>query len=193
MLRHRPRPRLRVNPATWSSRRRCRPDAPASALATVAGPPVLVESQGFHVVVAVPMLRHRPRPRLRVCRRRCRPDAPASASVAVAGLPIHMDATSSLPSRCSGIGLGRGCGAASASRITGLTRRRCRPDALASASAAVAGLPNHMDATSSLPSRCCGIGLGRGCGAASDSRITGLTRRRCRPDASASAAVAGLP
>jgi len=65
MLWRRPRPRLRVFPATRSSRRRCRPDAPASALAAVAGLPVFVESQGFHVVVAATMLRHRPRLRLR--------------------------------------------------------------------------------------------------------------------------------
>ena len=112
-----------------------------------------------------------------------------------------------MPSRCPGIGRGRGA----VRPVTRTPRLRCRPGAAASASAAGAGppvivesqgllaavafpvpwrrtrprcsTPSRTDAASPLQSRCCGIGFGRGCRDAGDSRITGLTRRRCRPDA----------
>ena len=119
MLRRRARQRLwgcrGLVESLGHSRRRCRP-----VRTRVRPPPV--ESHCTHVVAAVPVLRYRCRPRLRGC--------------------LHMVATSSLPPRCSGIGRGRGCGAANARRITGLSRHRRRPDAPASASAAVAGLPS---------------------------------------------------
>ena len=113
-----------------------------------------------------------------------------------------------MPSRCPGIGRGRGA----VRPVTRTPRLRCRPGAAASASAAGAGppvivesqgllaavafpvpwhrtrprgsTPSHTDATSSLPPRCYGFGGGRGCGDGGDCRINGLTRRRCRPDAS---------
>ena len=155
-----------------------------------------------------------------------------------ATLPSHQGGfTSSLPYRCPGCGIGRGCGS---SYVTWSSRRRGWPDAPASGPPTAVGrwglvvslgcpvtrvrpppsqsnhgvctssLPSrcsgmgpgrgcgyahHTDAASSLPSRCCGNGAGRGCGAAGDSRITGFARRRCRPGgpASASAAVAGTP
>ena len=113
------------------------PGASVLGLAAVAGLPYY----GCHVVVAVPLLRHRAWSRLRGSQ-----------------CSLYHGSVTSSSSRCSGIGLGRGCGTAVVVAVlmlrhlarprlrayppsSCLSRRRRRPDAPASASAAVAGWP----------------------------------------------------